>query len=98
MAPLCRVGAVYIGLIMISPATEVKIQSKHGITPDEVREACSAPIASGWHTDQVKGRRLLLTGRTAGGRLLKVVLQPVDVRDGTWSLRTALVAKSKRSR
>lgn len=70
-----------------------KIQSKHGVTPDEVREACAAPIRTGWHEHPVHGRRLLLIGLTESGRTLKVILQPVDETDGTWSLRTALVSR-----
>jgi hypothetical protein len=98
MASLSRVARVYVGFVEISPAMATKIQSKHGITPAEVREACSSPVTSGWHVHPTYGRRLLLTGRTAGGRLLKVVLQPVDISDGTWRLRTALVATTRRSR
>jgi hypothetical protein len=75
-----------------------KIQSKHGITPDEVREACAKRVEVGWHVDPVHGRRLLVTGLTSTGRLLKIILQPVDARDGTWRLRTALVAATRKGR
>jgi hypothetical protein len=37
------------------------------------------------------GRRLLVVTRDEQGRLLRVILQPVDVVDGTWRLRTVLV-------
>jgi hypothetical protein len=70
-----------------------KIQSKHGITPDEVREACHRPRQARWHDHPEHGRRLLVLGRTAGGRKLKIILQPVDPDDGHWRLRTALVAR-----
>jgi hypothetical protein len=39
----------------------------------------------------VHGRRLLVTCRTAQGRRLKVVLQPIDVHEGIWRLRTVLL-------
>jgi hypothetical protein len=83
----------YVGFIEISPAMAEKIQSKHGVTPDEVREACTGQVRGGWHDHPEYGRRLLVVGTTAGGRVLKVILQPVDVTDGTWRLRTALVAR-----
>lgn len=82
----------YIGYIEISAAMAEKLQSKHGITPDEVREACHRYIQAGWHHHEVHGERLLVIGETRAGRKLKVILQPVDVTDGTWRLRTALVA------
>jgi hypothetical protein len=87
--------AIYIGLVEISPAMEQKIQDKHKLTPDDVRDACSAPIQARWDSSPAHGRRLLLTGRTRHGTLLKVILQPVDVRDGTWRLRTAFQAKEQ---
>lgn len=83
----------YIGYVEISAAMAVKIQTKHGITPEEVREACAAPVRAGWHDHRTYGRRLLLTGVTGSGRILKVILQPVDVNDGTWRLRTAIAPK-----
>ena len=89
---LVAVPGVYIGWISISPAVAEKIQTKHGITPDEVREACSGHTVAKWEVHPEHGRRLLVIGTTGGGRTLKVVLQPIDPRDGTWRLRTALVA------
>jgi hypothetical protein len=92
MASLRRVESVYIGWVEISPAMAEKLQSKHGVTPDDVRDACSLPIRPRWNNHPKHGYRLLLTGRTRHGTLLKVILQPVDVRDGTWRLRTAFPA------
>jgi len=42
-------------------------------------------------TTPVHGRRLLVVARDGQGRLLRVVLQPIDAADGTWRLRTVLV-------
>lgn len=86
------VTKVYIGYVEISPAMASKIQSKHGVTPHEVRDACAGHLMTRWHVHEEYGRRLLVVGRTDGGRLLKVILQPVDESDGTWRLRTVLVA------
>lgn len=86
---------VYIGYIDISRAMTEKIASKHGVTEDEVREACQAPSRyrrAVWHTHPSYGLRLIVTGETLGGRPLLVVLQPVDITDGTYRLRTARVA------
>jgi hypothetical protein len=91
----------YIGHVEISAAMGQKITSKHGVTPDEVREACQTPgryLRASWHDDPRHGRRLLVIGRTNAGRVLKIVLQPVDVADGTWRLRTALAQGPRKSR
>ncbi len=42
-----------------------------------------------WHRSKRHGRRLLVCGRTAGGRRLLVVLEPADAKSGTWQCRTA---------
>jgi hypothetical protein len=83
---------VYIGYVDISPAMAEKIMTKHGVTPDEVREVCQVPNTyrrAAWHRHATYGRRLIVYGETALGRSLKIVLQPVDVADGTYRLRTA---------
>lgn len=84
---------VHIAHVEISPAMASKIMSKHGVTPYEVREACSAVERAAWDYHPKHGRRLLVEGRTVRGRVLKVILQPVDTADGSWRLRTALDAR-----
>jgi hypothetical protein len=83
----------YVAEIQISPAMAQKIQSKHGVTPDEVRELYTKTVPGQWIHDPERGRRLLVIFRTSAGRTLKIVLQPVDVAGGTWRLRTAIVAR-----
>lgn len=83
----------YIGEIIISAAMAQKIQSKHGVTPDEVRELYTRIVPGTWHDDPTRGARVYVIFRTSAGRTLKIVLQPVDVHDGTWRLRTAIVAR-----
>jgi hypothetical protein len=83
----------WIAEIQISDAMEAKIRHRRFVTGDEVREAC-APDAydrAGWEDDEQHGRRLLVEGRTAQGRRLLIVLQPVDVTEGIWRLRTVLL-------
>lgn len=81
--------------VEIPPAIAAKINSKHGITVDEVRDVCFGQCVAKWHTDPTHGRRLLVTGSAEGGRRLKVILQPVNPSAGMWRLRTALVARKK---
>jgi len=83
---------VYIGYIHISQRMAEKIAVKHNVTSDEVREACQAPSRyerASWHWHPEYGWRLIVFGWAASGRRLKVVLQPVDMIDGTYRLRTA---------
>ncbi|EYR65024.1 hypothetical protein N866_18820 [Actinotalea ferrariae CF5-4] len=83
---------IWIGQVLISPAIAGKIQSKHGVTPDEVLDVCFGHRTARWHRHEVHGWRLLVRGQTAAGRELMIVLHPVDTRDGVWRLRTALAA------
>jgi hypothetical protein len=84
---------VYIGEIQISQAVAVKIQLKHGISPEEVRELLTKVVPGSWVYDPARGRRLYVVFRSSAGRTLKIVLQPVDVAGGTWRLRTAIVGR-----
>lgn len=84
---------IYIAQIEISSAMAVKIQSKHGVTPAEVREACQAPnryTSAGWSNEPERGLRLIVFGSSAAGRRLKIVLFPVDIDEGIYRLGTAL--------
>jgi hypothetical protein len=86
------VRTFYVGEILISPAVSQKIQAKHGVTPDEVRELYGKIVRGAWDYDSTRGRRLYVVFRTSTGRTLKVVLQPIDVSGGTWRLRTAIAS------
>jgi len=92
------VDRVYVGELRISSAMATKIQSKHGVTPDEVREACPVGIVPGfWHVHPEYGRRFLIRAKTSRGRWLKIILYPADVAEGTWRLGTALAATDGRA-
>ncbi|HEY9371007.1 hypothetical protein [Streptomyces sp.] len=72
-----------------------KIVAKHGVSPEEVRDACQSPNRyrqAVWDDHPEHGLRLYVLGETRTGRPIKVILQPVDELDGTWRLRTALAA------
>lgn len=87
------VRTFYVGEIQISPAVAQKIQAKHGVTPDEVRELYGLTVPGAWHYDPERGHRLYVRFRASTGQNLKIVLQPVDVPGGTWRLRTAIAAR-----
>lgn len=87
---------VYIGYVEISAEMAQKLMTKHGVLPEEVRDACQSPNRyrhARWDDDPRHGLRLLVVGETREGRRLKIVLQPVDETDGMWRLRTAFEAK-----
>jgi hypothetical protein len=81
----------YIADVKASPAVERKIREKHNVSPAEVKEACVlTPVTqAGWNHKPGLGSRLYVVGRTYQKRRLKIVLYPIDVRDGLWSLCTA---------
>jgi hypothetical protein len=87
----------WIAVIQISDEMEDKIRSRRFVTGAEVREACvpDAYEEAGWDNDPVHGRRLVVTGRTYQGRRLKLILQPIDVTEGIWRLRTVLLASQQ---
>lgn len=85
----------YIGYIEISDRMAEKLITRRSLTADDVRDACQAPSRyrrAAWHTHPEYGKRLIVFGMTGQGTLLKIILQPVDEHDGTWRLRTAIVA------
>ncbi len=84
---------VYIAHIDCSQEVLAKINSKHGVTIDEVRQVClypSRPRRAAWAWDSRRGSRLVVEGVTRSGRIVRAVLYPVDLADGTWRLGTAV--------
>jgi hypothetical protein len=80
----------WIAEIRVTAATEAKLRSKHNLTSDEVRSACVPDkyIRASWHTHHKHGKRLFVEARDRYGNL-RIVLQPVNVAEGIWRLRTA---------
>jgi len=90
-----QVPALWIGYIEVPASVEAKIRTRRGVTGDQVRAACqwpATPLRAVWHDHPEYGRRLIVVAVDEQGRTLKVVLQPVDIADGTWRLRTVIVA------
>lgn len=82
----------WIAEIQISDEMEDKIRSRRFVTGNQIREACvpDAYERAGWDDDPEHGRRLLVVCRTSQNVRLKVILQPIDVTEGIWRLRTVL--------
>jgi uncharacterized DUF497 family protein len=84
---------VYIADIDCSAKVLEKINSKHGVSLHEVYEAVMYPARltrATWVYDVERGSRLAAEGVTLSGRVVRVVLYPVDEQDGTWRLGTAV--------
>lgn len=84
----------YLGLLTINGPTNDKINCKHHITFDEVREAIQwpAPTEVTWEDHPYYGWRLLAYGIVAAGRGVFCVLKPVPPWDDyadTWEVQTA---------
>lgn len=85
---------IHIGQVIVPPAVAEKIGSKHGLSEQDVRDAVQWParvLQASWlePPDDPRGPRLVVKGLTGTGRLIKVVLYPVDQTDGIWRLGTA---------
>lgn len=86
---------VEINDVEISASVQAKINSKHGVTVDDVLFVCHRPHVSGvWHDHPTHGRRLLIIGLTEHGRRLKIILFPIDVARGRFRLGTAIVGST----
>jgi hypothetical protein len=84
--------AFWIADLRISEAIELKLRERRGLTGETVRLACmpDAYDDARWEDHPIHGMRLLVTCRTLSGDRLKVILQPVDIDEGIWRLRTVL--------
>lgn len=88
-------AGIWIGRVLVPESVEAKLRNRRGVTGAQVRAACEWPAAvlrTAWHEHPEHGRRLVVFARDEQGRLLKVVLHPADVADGTWILKTAVIA------
>lgn len=68
-----------------------KLWRKRRVLPREVREVVFDDEAArfAWSRSRRHGWRLLVRGRTAGGRRLLVILRPVDREGGLWKCVSA---------
>ena len=89
---------LYLGQIDCPDQVVQKINSKHGITEQDVRDAVqwpARPIEVYWIglDDDPRAARAVAIGDTADQRRITVVLYPVDGPfEGTWRLGTAVVS------
>ena len=81
--------AADIRMIEVSDRVRAKINGKHQVSEQDVMEACEAPLAAAWDNDPERGNRLLVRGCTRSGRVIRIVLFPIDAQSGTWRLGTA---------
>jgi hypothetical protein len=82
---------VWIAEIRMSERVAAKIKQKHGVTPNQVDEACMffGYRAARWDVDADRGSRLIVRGADYDGIPLIVVLKPVNVADGIFKCVTA---------
>ncbi len=90
-------SSIYLGYIICPPGVIEKINSKHGFTEQDVRDAVQWPARPlrlfwiGLHDDP-RGPRAVAIADVSDGRRIKVVLYPVDdPEEGTWRLGTAVL-------
>jgi hypothetical protein len=84
---------VWIAQVEFDPEVVTKLQTKHNISPDEVREAVcfGAHREARWHTHPQYGRRLIVIGDSYAGMPIVAYLKPIDQTDGIWDCRTAMI-------
>ena len=72
------VEPLWVARLIISPATEAKLSSRHGLAADEVRDAvvCVRGLQYVWNDDPVRGRRAFVDV-SIRARPVLVVLYPV---------------------
>jgi hypothetical protein len=83
---------VWIAQVEFDPEIASKVQTKHNISPDEVREAiCFGKHREArWDDHPQYGRRLIVIGDNYLGESIVAYLKPIDQRDGIWECRTAM--------
>ncbi len=88
---------LYFGEVLCPDGVVAKINSKHGITEQDIRDVVqwpARPSKAFWIglDDDPRGPRAVAIGTLLDGRMIKVVLYPVDGPfEGTWRLGTAVV-------
>lgn len=89
--------ALYFGQIICPSSVIEKVNNKHGVTEQDIRDAVqwpARPLQAFWIglDDDPRGPRGVAVGRTAQGTIIQVVLYPVgEPAEGTWRLGTAVV-------
>jgi uncharacterized DUF497 family protein len=83
--------AIYIADIKIAARIEAKINTKHNVTFEEVKEAflLRGDVDARWENHAVHGLRIVALGTTASKRMLIAAFYPIDSKEGIWALATA---------
>lgn len=84
---------MYFGQLVIDEPTNAKLNSKHHITFDQVKDAILWPAhpRAKWENHPYYGRRVVAYGEAAGEPVL-CILKPVPEHDenaDTWEVKTA---------
>jgi hypothetical protein len=87
--------AIYIGQVIIDPSIVAKLNTKHQVTQDELREALQWPasvhVAREVHPEH--GPRWIAVARTGASREIIATLLPAPEWEGdaadTWVVKTA---------
>lgn len=88
----------YFVQIEISPWVELKLNRKHGISGNEIKMTLiyGNDYATKWESHGVHGLRLIARGNLRSGRKFMAILQPINLNDGLWRLRTAWPIERKK--
>lgn len=82
---------IWIAEVWISERIAAKLHAKHGVEPQQVRDAClfGRQTSARWQEDPERGSRLFVMGKDRDGVKLLVLLKPVDLADGIFRCVTA---------
>lgn len=81
----------YFAMIKISSHVAEKINSKHKISPIDIRTSLiySADFRAFWEYNIQHGDRLVVIGNAIGNRRFVAYFLPVDADEGIWTLKSA---------
>jgi hypothetical protein len=69
-----------------------KLWDKHDLSQEEVEDALyENNIDARWERHKLHGLRAVVHTQLVDGRMLKVLLKPIDPDNGTWSVITAYI-------
>lgn len=83
---------VWIAEVRFSHSVRWKLRVKHGLTPDEIREAVcfgGNKFDGRWNDHPHYGRRLVVRAESYDGVAMIVYLKPLNYIDGIWICKTA---------
>lgn len=80
--------SLWIAALAISDRTADKIRGKHHIEPDEVRAelVCVSGLEYGWHTDEERGERAMVSITLHGRPALAVLYDAEHPMGDVWNL------------